>query len=43
MNNRTQTAQISTMITNLVNIHERTKTIVNFILKIKKDESKEKY
>ena len=42
MNNRTQTAQISTMITNLVNIHERTKTIVNFILKIKKDESKRK-
>lgn len=43
MNNRTQTAQISTMITNITNIHNRTKTIINLILQIKQKENKRKF
>ena len=43
MNNRTQTAQVSTMITNITNIHDRTKTIINLILQIKQKENKRKF
>lgn len=39
INKRTHTAQMATMITNLTNIHERTKMIINFILDIKKKEN----
>ena len=42
MNNKTKTAQISSMITNITNIHERTKTIMNFLLQIKNQENKRK-
>lgn len=42
INKRTQNAQISTMITNITSITERTKTICNFILKIKNEENKRK-
>lgn len=43
INNRTNTAQISTMITNITNIHDRTKTIINLILQIKQKENKRKF
>ena len=42
INKRTQNAQISTMITNLTNIHERTKAIVSLIINLKNKESKRK-
>jgi len=38
INNKTKNAQMATMITNITNIHERTKTIINLILDIKKKE-----
>lgn len=42
INKRTQNAQISTMITNITNIHERTKLIIDFVLKLKNKENKRK-
>jgi len=38
INNKTKNAQISTMISNICNIQDRTKIIVNIILEIKKNE-----
>ena len=38
INNRTKNAQMSTMITNISNIKSRTNTIINFVIKIKKNE-----
>lgn len=42
MNKRTQNAQISTMITNITNINERSNTIINLIIKLKNEQLKRK-